>query len=50
MFYIPETKAEIKTLLEEIIARNTTPDAKIMPIDFLYAITLTEAYHTFDNK
>jgi hypothetical protein len=40
LFYIPETKEEMKALLDEIIARNTREGSEPNKLDFMYAVEL----------
>lgn len=53
MFYIPKTLEEMNALLQVIIERQTGDHVGangVNKIDFLYAITLTEAICKFDAK
>lgn len=40
LFYIPETKEEMKALLDEIIARNCEEGREPTKLDFIYAVEL----------
>jgi hypothetical protein len=44
MFYIPETKEEIKDLLDQIVERNLREGSEPNKLDFMYAVELAHAY------
>lgn len=45
MFYIPEKIEEIKSTFDRIMKENEK-NGQVSKVQFIYALTLLEAYHT----